>query len=93
MNGHTGQLIGPSASINTLSKVCYRTPDGASFQQAWREIRISEVRNSIRVIATADWVTPNDSGHLVFRSEYRVANSTIHTLAFRKQAASRSEEK
>lgn len=67
-----------------LKTICYRSPDGATFQQTWDIIRVRTQGKYVFVDAIGSWMAREEGGRFRYSSEYRIMDNSIKVVAHHK---------
>lgn len=80
MSGY-GNHVYRKVSQGTLSSICYKMPDSATYQRRWDIIRIEKSGNRVMVDAHGGWLVREGSGSFKYQSEYEIGQGTVKIIS------------
>lgn len=81
MTFYGDSLYREGMSQDTLSSICYKMPDTATYQQKWDIIRVETSGNRVIIYAHGFWFAQEDVGAFKYHSEYEVGQGTVTIIS------------
>ena len=84
MSGHGGDTYINVKTPGRLESICYKQPEGATYQKTWDAIRVTQNGNRVLVDARGTWLAHEKTGGFRYITEYRISNNSVTVISHKE---------